>query len=72
MRQAAIDALGDSIVKGEKSIRQVVAAGEKGIAWLKWALDTLEDDDERLGQIRAYLQHREPALWEQLTSGEAS
>lgn len=69
---AAIDALGDTIVKGEKTLRQVVAAGEKGAMWLKWALDTLGDDDERLGQIRVYLQHREAELWAELTGGEAS
>lgn len=61
-----IDAHGDTAVKGDKTVRDVVAAGEKGKTWLRWALRTLPEDDSRLLSIETYLRHREPELWQAL------
>lgn len=59
-----IDAAGDKAVKGDKTVRDVVALGEAGAAWLRWAVRQIPEDDERLTAIETYLQHREPELWQ--------
>lgn len=73
--EAAIEAAGRVIAKGEVTVAEIVARGVDGdaraVKWLGWAKRSLEDA-ERRGALELYATQRAAALWTSLDETPAA